>query len=246
MRGYTIDAIVLGRSNLGERDRLVILLSRDRGKVRAVVRGANKTDSKLAGLVQPFSRSRLDLWRGRSLDGLRSGEVLESFRRLRAEFDSIAYASCMAEITGYIAQEDEKDEPLYLLLLTCFRALERAMDHVLVGAFFCVRVIKVLGVFPVLDQCVVCGGPVDASSPLRFSQGGLTCARCRASGGLGTKISTHLCRLAESLRDIHPRELAGFRASREDLLALTELFLDYAEFQLDRRVNSRSFLDILG
>ncbi len=246
MRGYTVEAIVLSRRDLGERDRLVTVLSRDRGKVRAVVRGASRADSKLAALVQPFSRSRLDLWRGRSLDGVRGGEVLESFRGLRTEFEGIAYASCMAEIAGYISQEGESDEPLYLLLLTCYRALERGMDPPRIGTFFCVRVMKVLGVFPVLDQCVVCGEPAGADASLGFSLGGVACVRCRRGDGPGVTLADRLCRLALRMRDMHPSELVSLRSPREDLLALSEVFLDYAEFQLDRRVNSRSFLDILG
>lgn len=241
-----MEAIVLARKEMGERDRLVTLLSRDRGKIRAVVRGASRANSKLAGLVQPFSRARLDLWRGRSLDGVRGGEVLESFRGLRSDFEGIAYASCMAEMAGCIAQEDERDEALYLLLLTCYRALERGMDRLLAGVFFCVRVMKVLGVFPVLEHCVICGRSAGSDAYLRFSQGGVTCRDCRGGGGPGVGVPARIARLALDLREVHPRELAGFRASGEDLTALREIFLDYAEFQLDRRVNSRSFLDILG
>lgn len=244
--GYNVQAIVLGNRSLGEGDRLAILLTSDQGKLRVSVRGGRRTTSKLAGLVRPFDRVELDLYRGRTLDGVRSGTVLESFNRLRSDFDTMSYAFCIAEIGDYLAQEGESDHPLYLLILTCFRALQRGLDSLLWFAFFCVRVVKVAGFFPVLDECVHCGGPA-GGAVMDFASGGCVCGECRGQrGSAGRSVSPVVRGLIRALHDVHPRSLGALRSAEEDLRAVIGLFLDYLEYQMDRRVNSRSFLDILG
>ncbi len=245
--GYEVQAIVLGNRSLGEGDRLAILLTRDQGKLRVSVRGGRRTTSKLAGLVRPFDRVQLDLYRGRSLDGVRSGAVLESFNRLRSDFDAMSYAFCMAEIGDHLAQEGESDHPLYLLTLTCFRALHRGMDPLLWFAFFCVRAVKVAGFYPILDECVHCGGGPGGTAMVDFASGGAICGACWGQGGSGRRsVDRRVRDVIRDLHDTHPRSVGALGATESDLRWITGLFLDYLEYQMDRRVNSRSFLDILG
>lgn len=245
--GYQVEAIVLGNRSLGEGDRLAILLTRDQGKLRVSVRGGRRTTSKLAGLVRPFDRVELDVYRGRSLDGLRSGTVLQSFNRLRTDFDTMSYAFCIAEIGDQLAQEGESDLPLYLLILTCFRALEKGLDLLLWFAFFCVRVVKVTGLYPVLGECVHCGGPVNETAMMDFASGGAVCGGCCRQGEFrGRSVGERVRRAIQDLHDVHPRSLEALRVPEGDLRSIIRLFLDYLEYQMDRRVNSRSFLDILG
>lgn len=245
MAGYTIEALVLKHQPLGENDRLVTALSRHRGKVRAVARGAGKPSGKLGALIQPFNRCRLDLYRGRSLDGITGGEVLESLRGIRESLDEVCHATCMAEMTIYITQEGDSDEPLFLLLLTCLHALMKKVDPYLVSSFFFVRAIKLAGFSPVLDRCHICGGPIEGEGAWDYS-GGMVCADCVGSAGSRSRLREETRQFLLGLESVHPRLLADMQLPREVTAEALEVMLDWSEYHIDRKLNSRRFLDILG
>src|SRR5689334_7662369 len=78
-RIYSVDAITLRRTNLGEKDRLVTLFTRERGKVSSVAKGARGPKSRLAGLTEPFTNFRGQLSHGQSLQVLTQGEVRNAY-----------------------------------------------------------------------------------------------------------------------------------------------------------------------
>jgi len=243
---YRVEALVLSSSPLGETDRLVNLLSRRRGKIRAVARGSQKTTSRLAGLIQPLNHVRLLLWEGRSLDGIKGGDLLKDYHSLRSDWSTLSYGSCMVELVDCVSGEGEPDEPLYLLLLTSFEALASGMAADLVGLFFFVRVLKVAGFFPRLEACVECGCSPDGQAYLDHARGGVLCQDCAGrSSADGHEIAGDQRRLLAVLRDIHPERLDRVRVKGQALTALRDIMLDYAEYHLDRKLNSRRFLDIL-
>ncbi len=239
-----IEALILKRSPLGEHDRLVTVLSRDQGKKRVVARGAGKMVSKLSGLIQPYDRVQLDLWRGRTLDGIRGGEVLESFRGLRDDFKRIIYAACMAEVGEQLAQEENPDEPLYLLLLTCFRGLLRLKKMDLVLLFFIIRAMKVAGFLPAFETCSRCGAHFRGDVQFDLASGQVICLECsEGRGRMGLESASRV--LLQSLRGVHPRELNTISCDPQRCRQLRETMLDFAEYHLSRPVKSRRFLDIL-
>jgi len=236
--------LVLQARDLGEKDRLAVLLTRQRGKVRAAARSARRPKSKLAPLIQPFSRVALLLWEGRTFDGLRQGEVIQSFRSLRENLTLMAHASCMAELARDLTQEDDPDEPHYLLLLTCFRLLEGGVQPPLVLAFYLVRALRVAGFAPELGTCLVCGRTVTGGTWFSPASGGVVCRRCPR--GAGHPISGEQRTLLSALGMVHPRNVEELKTAGSDLTAVNQLLFDYAEFHLDRRIKSRSFLEVAG
>jgi len=243
---YSVEAVVLESRKLGENDRLATLLTRRHGKLRLVVRGAAKPRSKLAAVTQPFDCVRLDVWRGRTLDGVKGGEVLHSLRRLRSEPKALGCAYCLAEIVSYLGQEGEADEPLYLLLLTCLRALSAGVLELLVVVFFIIRASRVSGFYPVLDQCVRCAGELEDESYLCFGHGGALCRLCAGDvRGDGASMTACERELAGNLARVHPRNLLEYEEDEDRLRSMLGLFLNYLEYQLERRVNSRYFMDML-
>ncbi len=90
-RLYRLRGIVLRRRDLGEADRIVTVLTAERGKLRLVAKGSRRTSSKLAGHLEPFSAARLLVARTRGLDIISQAEMLESFPRLRQRDTAICW-----------------------------------------------------------------------------------------------------------------------------------------------------------
>ena len=73
-RVYRTEAVVLRRQDLGEADRLLTVYSLDRGKLKVVAKGVRRPTSRKAGHLEPFTRVKLLLARGRELDIIERGE----------------------------------------------------------------------------------------------------------------------------------------------------------------------------
>ena len=78
-RTYHCEALTLKQDPFGEADLLVTLFSRERGKLRAVAKGARRSSSKLVGHLEPITHVRLSLSRGRNLDYVTQAQVIDSF-----------------------------------------------------------------------------------------------------------------------------------------------------------------------
>src|SRR5271167_4112856 len=104
---YREDAIVLRTYKLGEADRIVVLLTAGRGKVRAVAKGVRKTKSRIGGRLEPPGRVSLLIHEGRNLDVINQVESLDQYRPAREDLDRMTDALAMLEVVDQVAQEGE-------------------------------------------------------------------------------------------------------------------------------------------
>lgn len=182
---YRDQGIVLRTYKLGEADRIVHFLSQGRGKVRAVAKGVRKPGSRFGGRLEPFSHVDLQLYEGRQLDIVTQVELITPFHEVRADFTLSACGSAMAEAADRVAQEDERSNPLFLLLLDGLRALGRAstrpeLDPGMLLDAYLLRLVSIAGYHPYLDACAECGEDA-AGGVFAIALGGLLCRRCGAS-----------------------------------------------------------------
>jgi DNA repair protein RecO (recombination protein O) len=171
---YRERAVVLRTHKLGEADRIVVLMTEGRGKVRAVAKGVRKTKSRFGGRLEPAAHVSLQLHEGRSLDTITQAETVEPFRRLRENLDRLADALALVEAVDQLAQEGEPDPARYRMLAGALRTLEAAelRPALLVGAFYW-KLLAAEGMAPVVDGCVECGDPAVVS--FDGSSGGVHC-----------------------------------------------------------------------
>ncbi|HSV73646.1 MAG TPA: DNA repair protein RecO [Chthonomonadales bacterium] len=181
MRTYGAEGVVLRRISLGETDRIVTILTVERGKLDAVAKGARKPGGKLSGASEPFTHLRGLLSVGRTLDVLTQCETVETFAHARGDLDLLARATYLCELACEFTASHEPAGEELALLLDALRALDRAPDYPdgAVHAFE-LRFLSVRGYAPRLDTCVACEGGLPrgrvAFSPM---QGGLLCRTCR-------------------------------------------------------------------
>lgn len=200
--------IVLRGYPFGEADRVVVVLSPNRGKVRAVAKGVRKTKSRFGGRLEPFNHVDLVLYEGRNLDTITQVEAIESFPRLRSDLAAVTAASTMVEAADAVAQQDEASHRLFLLLHRGLRALEGGARGPDLVTSYLLKLAEVVGVAPALLACASCGRR-DRLVRFSFAGGGVVCDRCRVEGAvrLRSGITDRLAVLARSeLADLPPGE----------------------------------------
>jgi DNA repair protein RecO (recombination protein O) len=181
---YRDEAIVLRTHKLGEADRIITLLTRHHGRVRAVARGVRRTTSRWGSRLEPFTYVDLMIAEGRTLDVITQAETLTPFSAgLGRDYDGYTAGTAMLETAERLAVEDK--EPAvqqFLLLVGGLRALvSEEHRHGQVLDSYLLRSMAVAGYAPSFDHCTRCGEP----GPHRWlnpSAGGVLCGDCRLPG----------------------------------------------------------------
>jgi DNA repair protein RecO (recombination protein O) len=183
---YRDEGVVLRTYKLGEADRIIVLLTRGRGKVRAVAKGVRRTRSKFGSRLEPASIVRLQLYEGRNLDIVTQAERTEPLANLRSNLDSYGRSAMILEAIDQTANEGDANPALYKLLVGALRELDHS-GNVLVVPAFVAKLLALEGVQPVVDACVSCGS-TDNLVSIQLHQGGVLCRGC--GRGLGQPITS--------------------------------------------------------
>ena len=156
MHSYTTDAIILKRFNLGEADRVLTILTRDRGRVAAIGRGIRRTKSRLGGHLELFSMTNLTLSEGRTFDSISSADLQEPHTGLSTIVERVNAAHYVAEAVLKLTVEAQEVDRLFELVAATFAALARSTTTAGILAGFQLKLLTLLGHQPLLEQCVHC------------------------------------------------------------------------------------------
>ena len=178
---YQDEGVVLRTAKLGEADRILTLLTRDHGKVRAVAKGVRRTKSRFGGRLEPFMRVALLIAEGRSLDVVSQAESIAAYAGpICADFQAYTAANVICETAdNLVATEKEPAVAQYRLVLGALNALAKhAHEPSTIGDSYVLRALAIAGWTPRLRVCVVCGEPISSTLSWYFSipAGGLMCA----------------------------------------------------------------------
>lgn len=241
LRSYRDWAIVLRTYKLGEADRILALLTREHGQVRAVAKGARRTTSRLGARVLPFNVLDVQLHRGRSLDVLQQAEALHLYAApIGADYELYTSATVMVEAAGRLCTEGaEGTHGQFRLLAGALSALAgRVHDPGLVRSSYLLRAMGVGGWAPSCDRCAVCGAPGPHRS-FSISAGGAVCQDCRPAEAIALPPDV-LELLGALLAGDWPAAEAADAGTRAEAAGIVAA---YTQWHLERRLRSLPFLE---
>ena len=220
---YRDEAIVLRTQKLGEADRIITLLTRENGRVRAVAKGVRRTTSRFGSRLEPFTHVDLQLAEGRSLDVVTQAETLTPYgARFGSDYERYTAGTVMLETSERLVVE-EKQPALqqFLLLVGALRTMGEGHRPNQVLDSFLLRSLSVAGYAPSFDACARCGAPGPHRS-FNPAAGGVLCGTCRLPGSaspaqetlalLGALLAGEWD-LVESADPRHSREATGLVAA---------------------------------
>jgi len=233
---------VIRQRDLGEADRIVVLYTRERGKVSAVAKGTKRLRSKLAGSLQLFSHASVQVAAGRSLEVATQARPIDSHYNLRRDMRRYAHASYAAELLDALTDEGLADPELFDVFVATLEAMDAGGDPPTMVRAFELKLMARLGYGPELESCVSCGGDVGGGGRgFSVSQGGVLCGGCLAAEG-GVGLSAAGLQALRELSELETEVVAGrrlARAAREETGRLMRAFVD---FRVDRQLRSAAFL----
>lgn len=247
VRTYRSDAIALRAQAFAEHDKLLVLFTRDVGKLRALAKGARRTSSKLSAHVDLFSHANLFFVHGRTFDLVTQGQTLESFPTLRDDLWRQGLCFYCAELVERFTEEGSVNVGLFEALLTLLRRLnDSRIDPLVSVRAFELDLLGVSGYRPQLFQCVSCTAEIQpAANAFSARDGGVICPACRAATAGAEPISVDALRILRNLQ-ARPEDIVGkARISQQTLEQAEHVLIGYIQYLLDRRVRSVGFLDVL-
>lgn len=246
MPTYNTNVIVLHRLSFGETDRIVTLYTREHGKLTGIAKGARKPVSRLAGATEVLTYGRFHLATGKNLDIIAQVEVKESFPRIHADLNRIAYATYIAELIDKSVEEHEANPEIFDLLLSALYLTERPNDPEKIAHMFELQYMKQVGYEPMLDRCQRCRKPLPVDefffSP---SLGGLVCREC---GPLPEDAIRILPQTVETMRKLlvaEAPEVERMEIPREVMNQIARVMRWYIRYRIERELKSLQFLQTL-
>jgi DNA repair protein RecO (recombination protein O) len=187
---YRDEAVILRTHKLGEADRIVTMLTKGHGKVRAVAKGVRRTASKFGSRLEPFMVADVQLYEGKSLDTVNQAESLGAYGSdIVADYAKYTSANVMVETADRLTDSEPAPQQ-YLLLVGALRSLSRG-EHppALTLNSYLLRALSLAGWAPSFDACSRCGEP-GAHEQFVVQLGGLVCVNCAPTGAAKIEAST--------------------------------------------------------
>jgi DNA repair protein RecO (recombination protein O) len=247
---YRDEAVVLRVHKLGEADRIITMLTRRHGRVRAVGKGVRRTTSKFGARLEPGSHIDVQLHTRLSdqqhLQGQRGLDLVTQTDSLGAYGAQVANdyprwtaVSAICETAERLTEEGEPALRLYLLVVGALRALvERVHDSGLILDAFFLRGMSNAGWEPALSECAKCSAP-GPHSAFNVAAGGAVCDDCRPAGSARPQPETVGLMIALLQGDWAAADASSESAQRES----SGLVAAHLQWHLERGLRSLPFVD---
>lgn len=177
---HTEEALLLDVRDLQDRDRIVEFLTRERGKLAGVAKGARTKHSRFSGQLQPLAKARITWFesQGRELVRISGVDLMRPAARLQGDLDGILLTSYLADHLITFVQENEPGDLFYRLADSVLEGLLAGVDRDLAVRYFEAWMLRLAGVYPPPLGCPSCGRPLALEAALPADSGGLVCIEC--------------------------------------------------------------------
>jgi DNA repair protein RecO (recombination protein O) len=244
--GQTIllNGIVLSAMPIGDYDKRLIVLTKERGRVTVFARGARRPNSSLLAATNPFAFGEFELFEGKTSYNACKITVKNYFRELTEQIDTATYGFYFLELADYYGVENQEAKDMCNLLYISLRSLMKPeFDNRLVRRIFELRMLFLAGEYPNVFRCVSCGAKENLTT-FHVRRGGMLCGGCGAvHGGIAVDASTLYT--MQFVLSAPPEKLYSFQVSETVLSSLERILNDYMACYADRRFRSLELLDAL-
>jgi DNA repair protein RecO (recombination protein O) len=207
----TTEALVLRAYDLGETSKIVVFLTRERGKVRAVAKGARGAKPRYRSALEPLSEVSVSLYGRQGADLFRLGDcdlLRSAFPAGARDLETSLFLSYAAELLDGFALEGEAEDKLYRLALATVRTAETSVPREALARYLEAWVLRLHGLYPPLDRCAACSRALEGGER-RYDRAshGFVCDDCGPASG--PVIPERACAFLGDVFRRAPTELGG-------------------------------------
>ena len=241
----TVTGMVLSAMPVGDYDKRLVILTKERGKISAFAKGARRPNSALLACSQPFSFGEFSLFTGRSSYTVTSAEISNYFSELRDDIESVYYGMYFCEFVDYITKENNDEKDILKLMYQTLRAVaKKTIELSLIRLVFEFKIMTLSGIAPQVFECVKCENK-EAINLFSIYSGGLLCTNCRYNDNSAIKLCTSSVYTLQYIISKDVESLYNFRVSLEVLKELEICIKGYLDHYLDHNFKSAALICLL-
>lgn len=238
----TVTGMVLSAVPIGEYDKRITILTRERGKITAFARGARRSGNQMMAAANPFVFGEFEIYPGKSSYKALRAEITNYFRELAADYDMVCYGSYFLEVADYYGQENADETKRLQLLYQTLRALEsKRFSYSLIRGIYDLKTLAINGEYPNVYECLACGAKEDLdffSMRLR----GCVCKNCQSKVG-GNPIDASTLYAMQYVISTPIEKLFTFRLSESVEREFLSLLRSYRKNYENHRFKAEDFLE---
>ncbi len=243
-----VTGIILSVLSLGENDRRLTILTRERGKIQVFARGSRKPNHALFGVTQPLISCECMITEGRNASYLNSAEAKDYFPGLKTDLDMICYSTYFSDLAEYFTVEGMDERNTLNLLYVTFKTMEKGQVPLpLIRRIYEYRILQYYGTGLETFHCISCGKEEDFSW-LSIREGGVLCADCRGKrdGKYGeTRLSPALLYALQYVSAAPLSRLYSFRLADDVFAEFSWIIKNFMRIHVSHRFRSEEMLDQL-
>ena len=236
--------MILSAVPIGEYDKRIVILTKEKGKISAFAKGARRQNSPLMGVTNPFSFGEFELYEGRTSHNVMQAHVLNYFMEFNTDFESAYYGFYFMEIADYYTREYNDEKEMLKLLYQTMRALASGkFDRELVRYIFELKTLVIQGEAPEVFRCANCG--VDDRKVVFSSVNhGFICEECKGIAPDGIEVCDSTKYALQYIVSSSIEKLYTFAVSDEVLVQLRRIMRQYMETHVGKQFKSLEILEI--
>lgn len=245
MIASSVTGMVLSAMPIGDYDKRLVILTRERGKITAFAKGARRPNSAFLACSQPFSFGEFMIYEGKTSFNMVSVNISNYFEELRKELDSVYYGLYFCELADYFTHENEDSSEILKLLYQSLRALcVESISKKLVRYIYELKALVLNGESPQVFECIKCKQEEELQY-FNSEFGGIVCQNCRKNFLSNVKfipISNSTIYTMQYIITSTIEKLYTFTVSDQVLSELKLCMESYSNMYIDRKMKSLDFL----
>lgn len=243
-QAVTVTGMILSATPIGEYDKRVVILTKEKGKISAFAKGARRQNSPLMGVTNPFAFGEFQLYEGRTSHNVMQANISNYFTKLTSDLEGAYYGFYFMEVADYFTKEYNDEREMLKLLYQSMRALASAkINRELVRYIFELKTLVINGESPEVFRCTNCG--VGGRSMVFSSKNhGMICSECQALAPDGIAVSGATTYTLQYIVSSKIEKLYTFAVSDEVLSELRTVLKQYTSTHIDKKFKSLEILEM--
>lgn len=236
------EALVIRATNYGESNKILTLLTKEKGKIGVMARGAKKPKSSLSSGSQLLTHGHFLYQKGKGLGTLYQADSIDVFRYIKSDITVMAHAAYMINMVDRLTEENQPSPALFNWLLKLLELLEDQRPPRVLRLIFDLRMLGLAGIQPELEHCVSCGGREGPFS-FSFALGGLLCHACKRHDPTSLLLPDAVTRLFYLFKKIDPNQIGSISLKPETVAFMQQILDAYYDQYLGLNLKTKQFLD---
>ena len=247
MAAHAAEGIILRKYYVRETSYLLVVYTKEFGKIRGVIKGVRGPYPQFAGNFEVITKAKLLFYKKKKklLDLITQCEATDYFLPVKKDIERLTYAHYFIELIDTVTGDYVPDEELYGILDESLRMLGSGSSPKRISRIFELKVLGEVGFSPQVAECVLCSGPIEKNVYFSAVSGGVLCAECARKDPSKVPISLGTAKFMHKIQNTDIRKTEHIKVSREVGKETERVLKNFVQFQVNRQIKSLKFLDKL-